>query len=141
MSVSAKLPRIPPDPQNLAPERSIVLHQTRRPPTRATTALQTLTPSHCGHRNETSGIEKDQPGARSGRSAATREGTASTAIGGIRPDVATGANQALLARPSPSGLVKLPSPHCSTRTADHTTPNSSRPSARQRQHRRAPTKL
>ena len=93
--------RISPDPQKPAPDAPSCSPKAHRPPTRATTVLQPSTLSHRGHGNETSGIEKDTPGARNSKVAATREGTASTANGSSRPDTVTGANQAHLARPSP----------------------------------------
>jgi hypothetical protein len=88
-------------PKKPRPRRSIALHQARRPPARATTILQAPPPSHRDLSNETDGNKEGQPGTRNGRAADTREGTASSANGGYRPDAATRADQALLARPSP----------------------------------------
>ena len=125
-SVPARLTRISPDHQpamtpdnpsratkhtahQLAPPRSSSLHR------RLTKANETG-PTETRRRNR-------EPGAAT--SAAPREGTSSTAPGGIRPDAAQG--QTGPPRPSRArnGLAKPPSPRCRRRATVATTPSTS----------------
>nr|XP_051216740.1 uncharacterized protein LOC127334341 [Lolium perenne] len=87
-----------------------MLHHTHRPPPYATTALQAPPPSHHDQRTGVITNKMSHPGARDSTTAATPEGTASTATCGRRPDASTRSHRAHLAQPSPSGLVKIQPP-------------------------------
>jgi hypothetical protein len=94
-SVSATRQGFLSSPKKHIPGHSVTLRQPRRPPTHATTVLQPSPPSHCGPLTKTDETESRQPKPRGAWTAATREGTTSTATCGDRPDAATGADQAL----------------------------------------------
>nr|XP_051190731.1 uncharacterized protein LOC127304057 [Lolium perenne] len=112
-----------------------MLHHTHRPPPYATTALQAPPPSHHDQRTGVITNKTSHPGARDSTTAATPEGTASTATCGRRPDASTRSHRAHQAQPSPSGLVKIRSPCCSVRAAGSAIPHSGRPSVRHEDHR------
>jgi hypothetical protein len=105
-SVSATRQGFLPSPKKHIPGHSVTLRQPRRPPTRATTVLQPSPPSHCGPLTKTNETERRQPKPRGAWTAATQEGTTSTATCSDRPDAATGADQAPLARPSPMATLQ-----------------------------------
>jgi hypothetical protein len=102
-SVSAIRQAFLPSPKNHNPGHSIALRQPRHPPTRVTTVLQSPPPSHRGPKTTTGETKRRHSGPRRIWTVATREDTTSTATCGDRPDAATGADQAPLARPSPEG--------------------------------------
>jgi hypothetical protein len=94
-SVSATRQGFLPSPKKHGPGHSVTLRQPRRPPTRATTVLQPSPPSHRGPLMKTDETGRRQPKPRGAWTAATREGTTSTATCGDGPDAATRADQAL----------------------------------------------
>jgi hypothetical protein len=102
-SVSAVDKEFSRPPKSHGPGHSVMLRQPRRPPTRATTVTQPPPPSHRDPLTKTDETDRKHPEPRRAWAAATREGATSTASCGDRPDAATGANQAPLARPSPPG--------------------------------------
>jgi hypothetical protein len=57
-SVSATRQGFLPSPKKHGPEHSVTLHQPRRPPTRATTVLQSSPPSHRGLLTKTDETER-----------------------------------------------------------------------------------
>jgi hypothetical protein len=105
-SVSATRQGFLPSPKKHIPGHSVTLRQPRRPPTRATTVLQPSPPSHCDPLTKTDETERSHPKPRGAWSAATREGTTSTATCGDKPDTTTGADQAPLAQPSPMAALQ-----------------------------------
>ncbi|KAK1629695.1 hypothetical protein QYE76_004010 [Lolium multiflorum] len=110
-------------PSQPCPERSIVLHQTHRPPTCATTTIGTPPPSNRDHEPKPEGPRRI-PKPRNGEVLDTQEGTTSTASGGTSPDMLTrgipGPPSPAKHRPTWPVLVKPPSGCCRTRAATTT---------------------
>ena len=84
---------ISPDPSHPPPRTNLRLHHTCRPPTCASTVTRTPPSSHHGQRSEAGQIQTRHPKTRTGSTAATREGTTSTGLGGSRPGIAAEAHQ------------------------------------------------